>query len=116
MIWGLAGFRDFWVTGLVGCKHLYIPYIRDWLTERLTATVSRILCGILAQREGGEAPNSSGDLLGFGPGIFLAQRMQRQPSTRATKNWCVQGRIHHTNFAMRVPGKGICLLMPVRTT
>jgi chromosomal replication initiation ATPase DnaA len=25
------------------------PYIRDWLTERLTATLSRLLCGILAQ-------------------------------------------------------------------
>lgn len=25
------------------------PYLRDWLTERLTTTLSRLLCGILAQ-------------------------------------------------------------------
>jgi len=25
------------------------PYIRDWLTDRLTSTLSRLLCGILAQ-------------------------------------------------------------------
>jgi hypothetical protein len=25
------------------------PYIRDWLTARLTATLSRLLCGILNQ-------------------------------------------------------------------
>jgi hypothetical protein len=25
------------------------PYIRDWLTARLTATLSRLLCGIIAQ-------------------------------------------------------------------
>jgi hypothetical protein len=25
------------------------PYIRDWLTSRLTATLSRLLCGILNQ-------------------------------------------------------------------
>jgi hypothetical protein len=25
------------------------PYIRDWLTARLTATLSRLLCGIINQ-------------------------------------------------------------------
>jgi hypothetical protein len=25
------------------------PYIRDWLTDRLTSTLSRLMCGILAQ-------------------------------------------------------------------
>jgi hypothetical protein len=40
-------FRDFRVPG-VSCP-TPTSYIRDWLTARLTSTLSRFLCGILAQ-------------------------------------------------------------------